>query len=264
VTANDADDPDTGPNQLQNFPVMTSAILSGTTLTISYSVPSAAANSAYPLAVEFFRADTDGQEGQTYLGTHSYTSPGVKTAVLAQSGIPLGARVVATATDANGNTSEFSSSVVVAAALLAPDVMLDASSPTMLDEAALTPVVWQAIAAWESAGLDAARVAVLQSLSFEIADLPGQYLGWASSDRIVLDINAAGYGWYVAGESEISDLEFQMDLLSAVLHEMGHVLGLADLDDEAGLMAGVLQPGSQRLPTADNIDRILAGGDWLD
>jgi hypothetical protein len=160
---------------------------------------------------------------------------------------------------------------VVAAALVAPDVTFGTSSSTALDTNSLTAVVWQAIAAWESAGLDAARVAMLQSLSFEIADLPGQYLGWATPDRIVLDIDAAGYGWYAADdrrgasdEFAISDLKSQMDLLSAVLHEMGHALGLADLDDEAGLMAGVLRPGTQRLPTADDIDRILAGGDWLD
>jgi hypothetical protein len=39
---------------------------------------------------------------------------------------------------------------------------------------------------------------------------------------------------------------------------------LADLDENADdLMAGVLQLGTQRLPTTDLIDRILADGDWL-
>jgi hypothetical protein len=265
VTANDADDPDTGPNQLQNFPVMTSAVLSGTTLTISYSVSSSIANSAYPLAVEFFRADADGQEGQTYLGGKAYLAPGGDTVALTVSGVSPGQLVVATATDANGNTSEFSSSTIVTEALLAPSAAdVETSQVTALDEPALTRVVWQAIAAWESVGLDAARVAILQSLSVEIADLPGRYLGWAAPDRIVLDIDAAGYGWYVAGESDIANLEFQMDLLSAVLHEMGHVLGLADLDEAADLMGRVLQPGTQYLPTAAHIDRILAGDDWLD
>jgi hypothetical protein len=60
-------------------------------------------------------------------------------------------------------------------------------------------VVWQAIAVWEASGLDAARVAQLNAVSFEIADLPDRFLGWASPDRIVLDADAAGWGWYVEG-----------------------------------------------------------------
>jgi hypothetical protein len=74
VTANDVDDADTGPNQLQNFPEMTAAVLSGGTLTSLLGAVGVAPNSAYPLSVEFFLADVDGQEGQTYLGTHSYMS----------------------------------------------------------------------------------------------------------------------------------------------------------------------------------------------
>jgi exo-beta-1,3-glucanase (GH17 family) len=258
-TANDPEDADTGTNNGQNFPELASAVLSGQTLSIAYSVPSSTANSAYPLAVEFFLADADGQEGQTYLGGESYPAPGSDSVALTVSGLSAGQRVVATATDANGNTSEFSSSVVVAAALLAPETMDGATSAT-LDAESLTPVVWQAIATWELAGLDAVRVASLHTVTFEIADLPGRYLGLATFDRIVLDIDAAGYGWYTAEPSEVPSSE--MDLLTAVLHEMGHVLGLADLDDEDELMSSVLQPGMRQLPTAADIDRILAGGDW--
>jgi hypothetical protein len=52
-----------------------------------------------------------------------------------------------------------------------------------------------------------------------------------------------------------------MDLLTAMMHEMGHALGLVDLDGSDDLMAGVLQPGVRHLPTADDIDRVLAAGD---
>jgi hypothetical protein len=263
VTANDVDDADTGPNRLQNFPEMTTAVLSGGNLTIDYSVPSVAPNSVFPLSVEFFLADVDGQEGQTFLGGKSYDTPGTDTAVLTVDGLSAGQRIVATATDAAGNTSEFSVNITiteVAAALLAPALLDGASSVTILDAGVLTPVVSQALAVWEAAGLDAARVAALQAVSFEIADLPGRYLGLATFDRIVLDIDAAGYGWYTAEPSEVPSSE--MDLLTAVLHEMGHVLGLADLDDEDELMSSVLQPGTRQLPSAADIDRMLAGGDW--
>jgi len=49
-----------------------------------------------------------------------------------------------------------------------------------------------------------------------------------------------------------------------VMHEMGHALGLADLDGEDDLMAGVLQPGSRRLPTPNDIDGVLASSEWFD
>jgi hypothetical protein len=55
-----------------------------------------------------------------------------------------------------------------------------------------------------------------------------------------------------------------MDLLTAVMHEMGHVLGLADDSDAAELMAGLLQPGSRCLPTRADVDAILADNDWPD
>jgi hypothetical protein len=49
-----------------------------------------------------------------------------------------------------------------------------------------------------------------------------------------------------------------MDLLTAVMHELGHALGLVDLDGPDDLMAGVLRPGSRYLPTAADVDRALA------
>ncbi|HPM80198.1 MAG TPA: matrixin family metalloprotease, partial [Candidatus Anammoximicrobium sp.] len=213
-------------------------------------------------------------EGASYLATDTYAAAVAQTSrtvTLAVSGLSVNQRIVATATDALGNTSEFSASVVVASSLLAPAEVQRESSSATLDAAELGALVWQAIAAWESAGLDAAGVAALQSLSFEVTDLPGRYLGLASRDRIVLDLDAAGFGWYVADASgevsdefEISNLKSQMDLLTAMMHEMGHVLGLADLDGEDDLMAAVLQPGTRRLPTLADVDQVLASGDWLE
>ena len=48
-----------------------------------------------------------------------------------------------------------------------------------------------------------------------------------------------------------TDQGHRYDLLTAVLHEMGHVLGYEDLDPARSpdaLMAGSLQPGERRLP----------------
>ncbi|MCB1033022.1 MAG: DUF11 domain-containing protein, partial [Acidobacteria bacterium] len=115
VTPDDAGDADTGPNRLQNRPVFSGAVTSGGSTDVSYLVDSDPANSAYPLRVEIFLADADGEEGETFLGFDEYTeadhqacgaSPCPKTLTLGA--LPAGAGLVATATDADGNTSEFS------------------------------------------------------------------------------------------------------------------------------------------------------------
>jgi hypothetical protein len=108
-TPNDPGDSDTGPNNLQNFPVMTSAQYDLVNLTIQYSVDSTVAASAYPLTVEFFIADPSGQ-GKTFIGSDTYSTP---QAVATASFVPTANvaatdNIVATATDASGNTSEFS------------------------------------------------------------------------------------------------------------------------------------------------------------
>jgi predicted Zn-dependent protease len=55
-----------------------------------------------------------------------------------------------------------------------------------------------------------------------------------------------------------------MDLLTAVLHEMGHAIGLAHVAGEDELMAAIQQPGARRLPTVAAMDEVLASGAWLD
>jgi hypothetical protein len=117
VTPNDANDADTGPNNLQNFPEFNSATLSGGQLTILYRVLSTTTNSGYPLRVEFFNADADGQEGQSFLGFDTYTAAeagAAKTFSFTPAvTVAIGNKLVATATDNSNNTSEFSASAVV-------------------------------------------------------------------------------------------------------------------------------------------------------
>jgi parallel beta-helix repeat protein len=124
VTANDVTPPadsDTGANNLQNFPVIAAAVLTGAQLSLTYSVPSDVSNSAYPLRVEFYKADADAQEGQTFLGSVVYTDAQAGTAA-SPSFIPavplaVGDKIVATATDTDGNTSEFSAAATVQSCL---------------------------------------------------------------------------------------------------------------------------------------------------
>ena len=80
---------------------------------IRYSVPSSPDNSAYPIRVEFFIADAQGQEGETLIAADSFTVTDFwsgQPRLLALNGqtLPAESLIVATATDANGFTSEFS------------------------------------------------------------------------------------------------------------------------------------------------------------
>lgn len=107
LTANDAGDSDTGPNNLQNFPVLVSVSSAGV---ISGSLDSLAGNSAYPVRIEFFANTTlDGctnGEGETFLGFTTLAAPGAFSATVAL--VPGKNLISATAIDNNGNTSEFS------------------------------------------------------------------------------------------------------------------------------------------------------------
>src|SRR5262249_25026394 len=114
VTQHDTGDADSGANNLQNFPVITSVSNSGGKTTINGRLNSAA-NTMY--RVEFFANDTIDPtgygEGQTYLGFVNTTTNGSGNATFNKAVAQIGAnqRVTATATDPNGNTSEFSGAI---------------------------------------------------------------------------------------------------------------------------------------------------------
>lgn len=112
------EDGDEGANQLQNWPSLNHATMQGRLISVSYSVTSALHHSAYPLKLEFFKADATGQ-GHVYLGSDTYTASDrtgnlTKTISFSSSiAIKNGDRLVATATDKNGNTSEFSFTIAI-------------------------------------------------------------------------------------------------------------------------------------------------------
>ncbi|HHY54572.1 MAG TPA: hypothetical protein GYA08_03965 [Chloroflexi bacterium] len=106
-TPNDATDSDVGPNNLQNYPVITR--LQGATVT---GVLTSTANSTFRL--EFFGSPTCAQigygQGKDFLGSFDVTTDANGRADFQQAlaTAPAGRIVTATATDPNGNTSEFS------------------------------------------------------------------------------------------------------------------------------------------------------------
>jgi titin len=127
VTANTPGGPHFGPNDFQNFPVLSLARLVGTTLLVMGTLNSQASTT---YRVEFFaspQGDPSGHgQGQTYLGYTTVTTNGsgnASFAALLSAALPAGTVISATATAvtgsntvsvlASGDTSEFSSNITV-------------------------------------------------------------------------------------------------------------------------------------------------------
>lgn len=124
VTANDNNDGDSGANDLQNFPVLTSAVTSGGNTRIQGTLNS---TSGDWFRIEFFASptgDVSGYgEGRTYLGfTEVQTSGNDATIDVTLTGVTVtaGYQVTATATRLNGGmgstplyTSEFAQNIAV-------------------------------------------------------------------------------------------------------------------------------------------------------
>jgi len=114
VTENDAGDSDTGANNLQNFPVLTSVALGeDDSSTIVAGTLNSTPNNTF--AIQFFTnngLDTSGNgEGQTWLGATTVTTDASGNANFTETFeivISPAQFVTATATDSNNNTSEFS------------------------------------------------------------------------------------------------------------------------------------------------------------
>jgi titin len=119
VTANDAGDGDTGPNNLQNFPVLTSAVSKSGAVKIGGSLSSTRKTN---FTVEFFAnaaCDSSGHgEGERFLGRQvlkTDVSGNTKISASFKAAVAPGEVVTATATDPSNNTSEFSQCRVVTA-----------------------------------------------------------------------------------------------------------------------------------------------------
>ena len=111
VTVNDGTTTAGQPNLLMDFPTFTSAVLAGTSLTVSGYVGSAPGQPTFANAsLELFLADADPTgfgEGRTLLGTLTADASGNFAGTLTVAGLTTGDRLTATATDPAGNTSEF-------------------------------------------------------------------------------------------------------------------------------------------------------------
>ncbi|SFN09924.1 hypothetical protein [Dokdonella immobilis] len=108
-TPNDPEDADGGANNGQNWPEVVAASQVGDQLSVTYRVDTSPANAPYPLRIDFY-LDAQGGSG-TWLAQDSYPESSAQAPRSVVLTVPAGARAlpfVATATDADGHTSEFS------------------------------------------------------------------------------------------------------------------------------------------------------------
>ncbi|MFT5143649.1 MAG: YVTN family beta-propeller protein, partial [Thalassolituus oleivorans] len=119
VTANDAGDVDTGANLGQNYPVIAAAeLLNGSDLRVTYSIDTDVTN---PIAVEFLVDGVFLDLGSYPSDSYQVAAAGARTVVYLGAenlGARLGGVLRATATDSQGNTSELSALITIAAPVL--------------------------------------------------------------------------------------------------------------------------------------------------
>jgi Bacterial cadherin-like domain/Matrixin len=134
----------------------------------------------------------------------------------------------------------------------------------------------QDLAAWQRSAQLSALIANAQQTLTAFTDLPatalGQTAGEGANAAITLDTNAAGHGWYVDPTPLDNSDEYlptsqagvwqakagsaaanRMDMLSVLLHEYGHALGLEHSAEAGHFMNASLQPGMRKMPTAEQL-----------
>ena len=134
----------------------------------------------------------------------------------------------------------------------------------------LTSIVDAAIEIFSESGLSPTQLQNLNSINVQIVDLDSGLLGQTVGNLVTIDVDATGNGWFV-DPTPTDNEEFELisdqglmaigesaaanrnDLLTVVLHELGHVLGLDDdyTDDSiTDVMHGWLRSGIRRMPNS--------------
>ncbi len=124
----------------------------------------------------------------------------------------------------------------------------------------------------------------LNGLTFLIADLEGDALALTVDDTVIIDVDAAGHGWFVddtpyqdsefipqgndeeLAAKDASDAYGDMDLLTVVMHELGHVFGYQDLDapnNTFEIMSDTLDEGVRYQPEDTFSDQSQGNSDSL-
>jgi hypothetical protein len=143
---------------------------------------------------------------------------------------------------------------------------------TSLTHADLQTLLAAAKQHWLGAG---ANAAIVDSAHVTVGELPAGVAGQTLGRNITLSANGAGWGWFIDPTPLLSE-EFsplgdnttleairgfgadgQLDLLTVLIHEIGHVLSL-EHEDEDDLMGSTLEPGMRHLPDDEDAAHLRA------
>ncbi|MCK6389674.1 MAG: hypothetical protein L6Q40_01430, partial [Azonexus sp.] len=155
-----------------------------------------------------------------------------------------------------------------------PGLTTDALPMTAID--ALLPIAKQY---WLDAG---ASPTMLDAANFAIADLPTGFAAWTEGQTITLDATGAGWGWFVDGTpldySEFAQADSasawhvdttldadspaagHLDLLTVLIHELGHIVSLPSTATANDVMSQYLAPGQRRLLSGADVTALQAAG----
>jgi Ca2+-binding RTX toxin-like protein len=142
----------------------------------------------------------------------------------------------------DGALADSDSTIATTAYLQVDGVVISDPDLAPLTLAQLDPVFIYALNLWADFAPELASR--LDTISVAILDLPGAVLGETDGDLIRVDAAAAGRGWFTDPTAEVEPES--LDLLTVLLHEIGHVLGF-DHENGPAVMAELLGEGVRAL-----------------
>ena len=242
VTPNDLNDPDTGPNLFQNFPLITSTVLDNGSTTINGTLNSVS-NTQY--RIEVFSnpsCNSSGNgEGKVFLGASSlFLASNDGNFSLSVPGNLLATVLTATATDQFGNTSEFSP--CFAGANAGGTLQFVASSSTIGEGGLANLVVQRVNGSTGAASVQYQTISGTASTTWDFASTSGT-LHWADGDSADKVISVPTVGDLLDEQDESLTIELKSPTGAILGNQSSTVLTIIDDDPPPKLSIANLAKG---------------------